>query len=121
MRLYRTDQGCVVEQDGAFFLLARESWDALTTREDLEAYLRTALTGPRVTAESPLANPESLFAPIGKQEVWAAGVTYYRSRDARMEESKSAGGGGFFVPVDCAGRAGLFFQGGSDRRAGCGV
>lgn len=29
----------------------------------------------------------SLRAPIDAQEVWAAGVTYLRSRDARMEES----------------------------------
>lgn len=29
----------------------------------------------------------SLRAPIDTQEVWAAGVTYLRSRDARMEES----------------------------------
>jgi 2-dehydro-3-deoxy-D-arabinonate dehydratase len=31
-----------------------------------------------------------LSAPIDRQEVWAAGVTYLRSRDARMEESTSA-------------------------------
>jgi 2-dehydro-3-deoxy-D-arabinonate dehydratase len=29
----------------------------------------------------------ALRAPIDEQEVWAAGVTYLRSRDARMEES----------------------------------
>src|SRR3954470_18166970 len=29
----------------------------------------------------------TLMAPIDRQEVWAAGVTYLRSRDARMEES----------------------------------
>ena len=29
----------------------------------------------------------TLKAPIDRQEVWAAGVTYLRSRDARMEES----------------------------------
>ena len=29
----------------------------------------------------------TLRAPIDRQEVWAAGVTYLRSRDARMEES----------------------------------
>jgi 2-dehydro-3-deoxy-D-arabinonate dehydratase len=28
-----------------------------------------------------------LLAPIGSQEVWGAGVTYLRSRDARMEEA----------------------------------
>ena len=32
----------------------------------------------------------TLAAPIDRQEVWAAGVTYLRSRDARMEESVSA-------------------------------
>src|SRR5688572_15078347 len=31
-----------------------------------------------------------LLAPIDKQEVWAAGVTYKRSMAARMEESESA-------------------------------
>jgi len=32
----------------------------------------------------------ALAAPIDRQEVWAAGVTYLRSRDARMEESVAA-------------------------------
>ena len=32
-------------------------------------------------------NQAILAAPIDQQEVWAAGVTYMRSRDARMEES----------------------------------
>lgn len=30
-----------------------------------------------------------LLPPVDEQEVWAAGVTYQRSRDARMEESRS--------------------------------
>ena len=30
-----------------------------------------------------------LLPPIDEQEVWAAGVTYERSRDARMEESQT--------------------------------
>ncbi len=32
----------------------------------------------------------TLLAPIDQQEVWAAGVTYKRSRAARMEESEAA-------------------------------
>jgi len=36
---------------------------------------------------------EQILAPIISQEVWAAGVTYYRSRTARIEESQDAGGG----------------------------
>ncbi|MGH9600512.1 MAG: fumarylacetoacetate hydrolase family protein, partial [Terracidiphilus sp.] len=49
-------------------------------------------------------------APIGNQEVWAAGVTYYRSRNARMEEAKSAGGGDFYDRVYSAERPELFFK-----------
>jgi 2-dehydro-3-deoxy-D-arabinonate dehydratase len=37
----------------------------------------------------PLAKA-TLLPPIDRQEVWAAGVTYIRSRKARMEESTSA-------------------------------
>jgi 2-dehydro-3-deoxy-D-arabinonate dehydratase len=32
----------------------------------------------------------TMAAPVDRQEVWAAGVTYLRSRDARMEESTAA-------------------------------
>src|SRR5256885_15693175 len=121
MRLFRTEEGCVVEQDGAFFLLTSESWDALTMMEDLEAYLQNALLGPRVTAERPLNNPDSLLPPIGKQEVWAAGVTYHRSRDARMEESESAGGGDFYDRVYRAERPELFFKATPNRVVGPGA
>jgi len=44
------------------------------------------------------------------QEIWAAGVTYLRSRDARMEESKDAGGGTFYDKVYAADRPELFFK-----------
>jgi len=36
------------------------------------------------------ASTVTLLAPIDRQEVWAAGVTYRRSQSARMEESESA-------------------------------
>ncbi len=51
-----------------------------------------------------------LLAPIGSQEVWAAGVTYLRSRDARMEESKESGGASFYDKVYEAERPELFFK-----------
>jgi len=61
-------------------------------------------------SSDPLADVQALCAPIGSQEVWAAGVTYYRSRDARMDESKSAGGGDFYDRVYKADRPELFFK-----------
>jgi 2-dehydro-3-deoxy-D-arabinonate dehydratase len=60
-------------------------------------------------AVSPPGESE-ILAPIGSQEVWAAGVTYYRSRDARMEEAKSAGGGDFYDRVYAAERPELFMK-----------
>src|SRR5262249_52699760 len=38
----------------------------------------------------------TLLAPIDRQEVWAAGVTYKRSRQARERESAGAGGASFY-------------------------
>jgi 2-dehydro-3-deoxy-D-arabinonate dehydratase len=51
---------------------------------ELRAALRAAEDAPDVGL--PLGSV-TLKAPIDRQEVWAAGVTYLRSRDARMEES----------------------------------
>ena len=42
--------------------------------------------------------------------MWAAGVTYYRSRDARIQESKSSGGGDFYDRVYSADRPELFVK-----------
>ena len=61
-----------------------------------------------------------LLAPISEQEVWAAGVTYYRSRGARMEESKDAGGGNFYDRVYSAERPELFFKSTASRTVGTG-
>jgi 2-dehydro-3-deoxy-D-arabinonate dehydratase len=50
----------------------------------------------------------TLLAPIDRQEVWAAGVTYTRSRAARMEES--VGAASFYEKVYEAPRPELFFK-----------
>jgi 2-dehydro-3-deoxy-D-arabinonate dehydratase len=46
--------------------------------------LAALLEGP---AAGPVPEGARLLAPIGRQPVWAAGVTFLRSRDARLEES----------------------------------
>ena len=50
------------------------------------AEFRERLTAARAGSAVPL-DTVTLVAPVDRQEVWAAGVTYLRSRDARMEES----------------------------------
>jgi 2-dehydro-3-deoxy-D-arabinonate dehydratase len=39
-------------------------------------------------AGDPVPDGAQLLAPVGTQPVWAAGVTFLRSRDARLEESR---------------------------------
>src|ERR1700733_12013270 len=96
MKLYRTASGYIVEYQDRFYAGADASWDQLITREDLEAYLTKSLEQQKPLDAVSFAEIEKLLlAPIGSQEVWASGVTYYRSRNARMEEAKTAGGGDF--------------------------
>jgi 2-dehydro-3-deoxy-D-arabinonate dehydratase len=115
MKLYRTADGAVVEQDGAYFSIG-DAWDDLLRRYDLSAYLASAVLGAKRIEE-----PTALLPPIGSQEVWAAGVTYYRSRDARMEESHDAGGGSFYDRVYSAARPELFFKATPHRVVGPGA
>jgi 2-dehydro-3-deoxy-D-arabinonate dehydratase len=107
MKLYRTPVGYVVEQGAQFFRGDDTAWDVLIGRDDLAEFLEAALF--KFAAVSPPGESE-ILAPIGSQEVWAAGVTYYRSRDARMEEAKSAGGGDFYDRVYAAERPELFMK-----------
>ena len=119
MKLYRIEQGPVVEADGKTYLLEGTTWDALMASADLSQTLRHKIAG--MTAYTrPIADAE-LLAPIGSQEVWAAGVTYYRSRNARMEESKQAGGDDFYAKVYEAERPELFFKSLGHRAVGPGT
>ncbi len=118
MKLYRTTGGPVAETGTGCFRLAESDWHALTTRDDLGAYLEGQLASA-VSCERPASS--TLLAPIAAQEVWAAGVTYRRSRTARMEESQTAGGGSFYDRVYQAERPELFFKASPHRVVGPGA
>jgi 2-dehydro-3-deoxy-D-arabinonate dehydratase len=109
MKLYKLQRGAGVEIARSFYRLPTEDWDALLNRDDLPRYLAAAIKKIRPTALV-AATPSDIAAPISQQEVWAAGVTYHRSRNARREESKDAGGGTFYDRVYTAKRPELFFK-----------
>lgn len=81
------------------------SLTALLELDDLAQQLTTCfdLPEPRI----PLASVR-LLAPVERQEVWAAGVTYLRSRTARMEESDFSASA--YDRVYAAERPELFFK-----------
>lgn len=62
--------------------------------------------------------PTELLCPIDSQELWGAGVTYERSKVARMEESES--GGDFYDKVYVADRPEIFFKSNPRRVSGPG-
>lgn len=107
MHLYRTRQGIYLHHSDSWFHLPDTDWDALIAHEDLHGYLGSVVAEVTTIAAP---TPDQILAPIGTQEVWAAGVTYFRSRTARMEESKDAGGGSFYDRVYAAERPEIFFK-----------
>jgi 2-dehydro-3-deoxy-D-arabinonate dehydratase len=106
LKLYRAKQGIFVEENGSFFALNTGDWDELLSAPGLHARVRASCNGAAVAT----LDPSNLLPPVGSQEVWAAGVTYYRSRSARIEESKDAGGGTFYDRVYSADRPEIFFK-----------
>jgi 2-dehydro-3-deoxy-D-arabinonate dehydratase len=106
LKLYRTTQGIFVEESERFYSVDTSDWDELISSTDLHTRVRAVIGSEAVKNFDRAA----VLAPVVGQEVWAAGVTYYRSRDARMEESKEAGGGNFYDRVYSAERPELFFK-----------
>ncbi len=101
MKLYRTKKGLVVELKPNDFRLLKANIDDVINKPSL---------AKKATIKTKAPKPTDLLPPVGTQEIWAAGVTYYRSRNARMEESKAAGGGDFYSKVYDADRPELFFK-----------
>jgi len=111
LRLFRTTIGIFVEDSGTFYPADSGDWDELVSSPDLHARTKSIVRqGLDRNSGLRSIDPGAILAPILSQEVWAAGVTYYRSRSARMEESKDAGGGSFYDRVYSAERPELFFK-----------
>ncbi len=110
MQLYKTTEGALLVSQNKVFLLT-EIWDTIINRSNLHQYLsglsQISEPLPFDRGQQLLSNP---LAPIGSQEVWAAGVTYLKSRDARMEESKESGASDVYSKVYDADRPELFFK-----------
>lgn len=113
-------QGAFVEEGGEFYkasaLPTTEAWDKLISDGDMKSQASAALSNKSVAG----FDHKTVLAPVGNQEVWAAGVTYFSSRRARMEESKDAGGGDFYDRVYRAERPELFFKSAGSRIVGPG-
>lgn len=107
MKLYRTSRGIVLAKGGAQYLLDNENWDDLINDDNIYSRL-SQIPEERKSTDDLLQT--GVLPPVVSQEIWAAGVTYYRSKVGRQEESKDAGGGDFYARVYEAKRPELFFK-----------
>ncbi len=116
----------LVQEGDLYDISAR--WATLTAflrwsagRADLTAGLAQAVAGVEAVARfatvdrPPAPSQIALLKPLDEQEVWAAGVTYERSRIAREEESA---GSGIYDRVYAAPRPELFFKATPSRTVG---
>jgi len=111
MHLYKTGRGNFIVTDNKGYLVDQD-WDILVNQEYLHSYL-SGIVGKSKPVDAEVlkdAIVHHLQAPIGSQELWASGVTYLRSRDARMEESKKSGAADCYQMVYEASRPELFFK-----------
>ena len=119
MKIYRTIDGIILEKGEMYRSYKLEtSWNDFVNRDDLFDFLCVEWNKSEELQYGP--DESRLLAPIGSQEIWAAGVTYYSSRLARMEESKDAGGGDFYSRVYVADRPEIFFKATASRTVGTG-
>ncbi|WP_010588211.1 fumarylacetoacetate hydrolase family protein [Schlesneria paludicola] len=111
----------IVEDDGRLRLLDLLQVDIARSLMDvLHAPDPIGLARFLIDRDAPLldARQVTILAPIDRQEVWAAGVTYKRSQVARMEESET--GASHYDRVYTAPRPEIFFKATPNRVSGPG-
>jgi 2-dehydro-3-deoxy-D-arabinonate dehydratase len=115
MKLYTKDKTIWLEFNDKYFLVEMD-WDVLVNRVGLYNFLMELI--PTLVEVGPIDLNTSFNPPIGTQELWAAGVTYLRSKVAREKESENEGGASFYDKVYAADRPEIFFKALAYRIAG---
>ena len=110
-KIYRVAGGIQIENAaGKFTSPLNENWDEFINQPNLF----------QICDQQSFTDSTSVATqtPIESQEIWAAGVTYLRSKVARMEESKESGGDTFYDKVYDAERPEIFYKGNKLRAVG---
>jgi len=120
MKLYKVPQGVVIERDGKFTTLENEHWDQFVNDDNLYGKMLKLSEERGPDDRGAALARDHAQAPIHNQEIWASGVTYFRSKVGRQEESKDTGGAHFYAHVYEAPRPEIFFKATAHRTSGPG-
>ena len=107
MKLYNNANGIVIESNDSFSLI-KENWENFINDDNVFEKASAALSGTTALDKTAIGDVLPEMGP--NQELWACGVTYYRSMVGRQEESKAAGGADFYGKVYEAERPECFFK-----------
>lgn len=121
MKIYKTLNAIVVEHEETFYSFNNVSWNDFINRDNIYSELLETIsnTDPCATAKA-LILQSDLQPPMDSQELWASGVTYFRSKQGRQAESEKSGGADFYQRVYEAERPELFFKALVNRVVGTG-
>jgi 2-dehydro-3-deoxy-D-arabinonate dehydratase len=119
VKLYKTKKGVIIESNEGFFEAQLQDWDNFINDDNLLKTITALLSSGYGTKKESITD-STIVAPVGKQELWACGVTYLRSKVGRQEESKLSGGADFYAKVYEAERPEVFFKATSNRIVGSG-
>jgi 2-dehydro-3-deoxy-D-arabinonate dehydratase len=117
MKVYKTTSGIVIDHLDAFYRI-EDDWDSFINNDKVLSDTARRIGSLKPDPRLKTILDKDILPPIGSQEVWAAGVTYYRSKVGRQEESKNSGGGDFYARVYEAERPEIFFKNTAGRVSG---
>ena len=117
MKLYKVINGIVIKSKEGLFEADIQDWDSFINDDNLLKKITTLLSSGNTTKIDSIIESQ-VVAPVGKQELWACGVTYLRSKVGRQEESKASGGADFYAKVYEAERPEVFFKATANRIVG---
>lgn len=117
IKIHLSEEGIFLENEqNRWAQVTNQDWDSFVNQKELFRVCQHLLTAQKL----PNKPVFTAIAPIQNQEIWAAGVTYLRSKVARMEESRESGGDTFYDKVYSAERPEIFYKGNILRAVGPG-
>jgi 2-dehydro-3-deoxy-D-arabinonate dehydratase len=119
MKIYKKGNSAYIQLNNSLYLLNVPDWDEFLNRDELRNLILSDLQGAVIVNE-PFSLDESFDAPMGNQEIWAAGVTYLRSKVERKKESVKSGSSIFYDKVYEATRPEIFYKANAHRTVGSG-
>ncbi len=109
MKIYKLRSGILIEDKGQYYNLPAADWNEFINDDTIFQKLFDLIASGTAVPVNGI-NEDNILPPVDKQELWACGVTYLRSKVGRQEESKATGGADFYAKVYEAERPEVFFK-----------